>query len=90
MPTQNRSTRGKNVTESADIKSSQGRAQSWWRPSRAREAKVESRWHEKVARKRKNNNNQHHKNSLNEEQQQTSKKPPGGSPKQSTIAGSFC
>ena len=31
------------------IKSSRGRAQSWWRPSRAWEAKVECQWHGKVA-----------------------------------------
>ena len=30
------------------------------------------------------------KTAMNEEQQPTSQKPPGGSPKQSTIAGSFC
>ena len=31
------------------IKSSRGRAQSWWRPSRVWEARVECRWHGKVA-----------------------------------------
>ena len=42
----------------------------------------------KVARKCKNNIT---KTVMNEEQQQpTSQKPPGGSPKESTIAGSFC
>ena len=30
------------------IESSQGRAQSWWKPSRVWEAKVECRWHGKV------------------------------------------
>ena len=39
MPTKNRSARGKTVTEkpgeSKEIESSQGRAQSQWRPSRA-------------------------------------------------------
>ena len=31
------------------IESSQGRAQSWWRPSQVWEARVECRWHGKVA-----------------------------------------
>ena len=31
------------------IESSRGRAQSWWRPSRVWEARVECRWHGKVA-----------------------------------------
>ena len=39
MPTQNRSARGKTMTEKSDkskaTESSQGRAQIWWRPSRA-------------------------------------------------------
>ena len=39
MPTQKRSARGKNVTEKPGkckaTESGQGRAQSWWRPSRA-------------------------------------------------------
>ena len=53
------------------VKSSQGRAQSWWRPSHSWEAKVECQWHGKVAWKRsqeqqqnedqKWNDNQHHK-----------------------------
>ena len=58
MPTKNRSARGKTVTEkpgeSKAIESSQGRAQSQWRPSRALEARVECRWHGKVSRKHKN------------------------------------
>ena len=31
------------------IKSSWGRAQSWWRPSRVWEARVECWWHDKIA-----------------------------------------
>ena len=50
--------RDTNVTEKPSktkaAKSSQGRAQSWWRLSRAWEARVWCRWQEKVARKRKN------------------------------------
>ena len=38
------------------IKSSRGRAQSWWRPSRAWEARVECWWHGKVAWKWMKNN----------------------------------
>ena len=47
MPTQNRSARGR--WKKKAIESSQGRAQSWWRPSRVWEARVECRWHGKVA-----------------------------------------
>ena len=58
MPTENRSARGKTVTKKPGkrkaTESSQGRAQSWWRPSRAWEARVECRWQGKVARKCKN------------------------------------
>ena len=52
------------------IKSSWGRAQSWWRPSRAWVARVECWWHGKVPWKMKWrtttkwNDNQHHKNLL--------------------------
>ena len=64
MPTQNRSVRGR--WKQKAIKSSWGRAQSWCRPSRAWEARVECRWHGKVAWKRnkeeQQNDNQHHKN----------------------------
>ena len=74
--------------KSKAIESSQGRAQSWQKPSRAWEASVECRWHGKVVQKRKNkqqatsqkqqwmrNNNQHHKNLT------------GGSPKQVPSLG---
>ena len=45
------------------IKSSRGRAQSWWRPSRAWEARVKCLWHSKVAWKyTKNNNKMKNKN----------------------------
>ena len=58
MPTQNRSTRSNTVTEKPDkskaTESNQGIAQSWWRPSRVWQARVECRWQGKVARKRKN------------------------------------
>ena len=58
MAIQNRSARDETVTEnpgkSKATKSSQVRAQSWWRPSRLWEASVECRWHGKVARKREN------------------------------------
>ena len=51
MPTQNRSAHGKTVTEkpgkSKATESSQGRAQSWWRHSRACEARKVARKHEK-------------------------------------------
>ena len=88
MPAQNRSARGKTVTEkpgkSKATESSQGRAQSWWRPSRTWEATVECRWQGKVAQKRKN-----FQWGKQQQQQPTSQKLPGGSPKQSTIARSF-
>ena len=68
----NRGARCKAVTEkpgkSKANRSSQVRAHSWCRTSRAWEARVECRWQEKVARKcknlqrGKNNNNQHRKN----------------------------
>ena len=52
IPAQNRNVRGKNVTEkpgkSKATKSSEGRAQSWWRSSRAWEARVECHWQGKV------------------------------------------
>ena len=58
MPTQNRSDRSKTVTKkpgkSKANESSQGRAQSGWRPSRFWEARVQCRWQGKVARKCKN------------------------------------
>ena len=58
MPTQNRSDRSKTVTKkpgkSKANESSQGRAQSWWRPSRVWEARVECRWQGEVSRKCKN------------------------------------
>ena len=56
--------------KSKATESSQGRVQSWWRPSCAWEARVECGWQGKVARKfkilpwGKNNNNQYHKNLL--------------------------
>ena len=58
MPIQNRSACGKTVTKkpgkSKANESSQGRAQSWWRPSRVWEARVECRWQGEVSRKCKN------------------------------------
>ena len=58
MPTQTRSACDKTVTKKPDkskaSESSQGRAQSWWRPSRVGEARVECRWQGKVSRKCKN------------------------------------
>ena len=58
MPTQTRSACDKTVTKkpgkSKANESSQGRAQSWWRPSRVWEARVECRWQGKVSRKCKN------------------------------------
>ena len=62
------------------IESNQGRAQSWWRPSRAWEATVECRWHGKVAWKLMKNNNKWRKTTkwrtkMNEKQQPTSQKP---------------
>ena len=86
MPAQNRSAHGKNVTQkpgkSKATESSQGRAQSWWRPSRAWEAWVECQWQGKVARKCKSLQ-------WGKQHQSTSKEIPGSSYKQSTIAGSF-
>ena len=64
MPTQNCSACGR--WKQKAIKSSCGRAQSWCRPSRAWEARVECRRHGKVGWKRnkeeQQNDNQHHKN----------------------------
>ena len=90
MPTQNRSVRGRTVTKMPDkskaTESIHGRAQSWWRPSRAWEARVECWWQGRVARKCKS---LQWGKQQQQQQQPTSQKPPGGSPKQSTIAASF-
>ena len=68
MPTQNHSVRSR--WKEKAIKSSWGRAQSWWRPWRAWVARVECRWHGKRPWKTKWrttlkwNDNKHHKNLL--------------------------
>ena len=51
------------------IKSSQGRGQSWWRPSQAWEARVECQWHGKVAWKWNEEQQQNEDHKWNEEQQ---------------------
>ena len=64
----------KTVVHGADekekaIKSSQGRGQSWWRPSQAWEARVECQWHGKVAWKWNEEQQQNEDHKWNEEQQ---------------------
>ena len=73
----------KKLGKSKATESSQGRAQSWWRPTRAWEVRVECGWHRKVAGKRKNLQ----WGKQQPQQQPTSQKPPGGSPKQRPSQG---
>ena len=67
------------------IKSSQGRAQSWWRSLRAWEIRVECQWHGKVAWKSNEETTTKWKTSTNEDTQHqkwtATQKPPRGSPK---------
>ena len=58
------------------IKSSRGRAQSWWRPSRAWEARVECWWHGKWAWKRNEEQQQNEDQKWNKKQQQNDNQHP--------------